>query len=177
VQSFEKFIAEHKDELTGLQALYSRPFKLRPTLEQLKELRAALERPPVGLKEERVWDAYEKIDGARVSGGGGRVITDLVSLVRFAIRAKNELRPFRHDVDARFASWLAAHEQNGNRFTDEQRQWLEAIRDQIATSLSMEMEDFDYEPFVQRGGLGKAMKVFGPQLQPLLKELNEVLVA
>jgi len=177
VQSFERFIAEHKDELTGLQALYSRPFKLRPTLEQLKELHMALERPPLGLQEERVWDAYEKLERSRVRGPGGRVITDLVSLVRFAIHAEGELHPFREDVEARFANWLAARENNGNQFTDEQRQWLEAIRDQIANSLSMEMEDFEYEPFVQRGGLGRAMKVFGPQLQPLVKELNEVLVA
>jgi type I restriction enzyme R subunit len=80
-------------------------------------------------------------------------------------------------VEARFATWLGDQDKHGRKFSDEQRQWLEAIRDQIAGSLSMEMEDFDYEPFVQRGGLGRAMKVFGPQLQPLVKELNEVLVA
>ncbi len=63
------------------------------------------------------------------------------------------------------------------RFTDEQRQWLEAIRDHIAASLTIEPDDFEFEPFIQRGGLGKAKQVFGPQFQPLLNELNEVLVA
>jgi hypothetical protein len=29
---------------------------------------------------------------------------------------------------------------------------------------------------VQRGGLGKASQVFGKDLEPILKELNEVLV-
>ena len=47
----------------------------------------------------------------------------------------------------------------------------------VAASLTIESDDFEYEPFVQRGGLGKAYQVFGDKLQPLLRELNEVLVA
>ena len=87
------------------------------------------------------------------------------------------MRPFREEVNERFATWIASQQAKGVTFTDEQRQWLEAIRDQVGTSLSMEIEDFEYEPFVQRGGLGKAMKVFGLRLQPIVQELNEVLVA
>jgi type I restriction enzyme R subunit len=56
-------------------------------------------------------------------------------------------------------------------------QWLEAIRDHIASSLAIEMDDFDLAPFDQRGGLGKAYQVFGDKLQPLISELNEVLAA
>jgi type I restriction enzyme R subunit len=52
-----------------------------------------------------------------------------------------------------------------------------ASRITIATSLSIEQEDFDYAPFSQRGGLGKAHQLFGEQLPKLLDELNEVLAA
>jgi hypothetical protein len=45
------------------------------------------------------------------------------------------------------------------------------------TSLSIEPDDFDYAPFSQRGGLGKAHRLFGEQLPKLLDELNEVLAA
>lgn len=38
-------------------------------------------------------------------------------------------------------------------------------------------DDFDYAPFSQRGGLGKAHQLFGEQLPKLLDELNEVLAA
>ena len=62
-------------------------------------------------------------------------------------------------------------------FTDDQLGWLQLIRDHIATSLALEQEDFDYSPFAQRGGLGKAHKLFGEQLPKLLDELNEVLAA
>jgi type I restriction enzyme R subunit len=68
-------------------------------------------------------------------------------------------------------------EKNGRTFTDEQRLWLEAIRDHIASSLAIQVDDFDYVPFAQRGGLGKATQVFGAQLAGLLSELNETLAA
>ncbi|HET8942798.1 MAG TPA: type I restriction-modification enzyme R subunit C-terminal domain-containing protein [Rudaea sp.] len=51
------------------------------------------------------------------------------------------------------------------------------IRDHIAMNLSIELEDFDYAPFRQRGGLGKAHQSFGEQLPRLLDELNEALAA
>ncbi len=51
------------------------------------------------------------------------------------------------------------------------------IRDHIATSLSVELNDLDYTPFNQEGGLGKAHQLFGDQLPKLLEELNEALAA
>ncbi len=50
-------------------------------------------------------------------------------------------------------------------------------REHIATSLSIEPDDFDAVPFNQHGGLGKAYQLFGEQLPKLLNELNEVLAA
>jgi type I restriction enzyme, R subunit len=35
------------------------------------------------------------------------------------------------------------------------------MRDHIATSLEMTVEDLDYAPFAEAGGLGKAAQVFG----------------
>ncbi len=52
-----------------------------------------------------------------------------------------------------------------------------AIRDHIATSLSIELDDLDYTPFNQEGGLGKAHQLFGDHLPTLLEELNQVLAA
>lgn len=54
---------------------------------------------------------------------------------------------------------------------------MTAIRDHIATSLSIKLDDFDYAPFSQRGGLGKADQLFGDQLPKLLEELNEARAA
>jgi len=175
VQSFEKFIQEHKDEITALQILYTRPYKQRLTLKAIKELAAAIEKPPRGWTPELLWRAYEALDKSKVRASGGKMLSDIVSLVRFALHQEGELRPFRDQVNERFARWLAEQERNGRRFTDEQRQWLEAIRDHIATSLVMELDHFELVPFDQRGGLGKAHQVFGGELTPLLSELNQVL--
>jgi type I restriction enzyme R subunit len=72
---------------------------------------------------------------------------------------------------------MAQQESNGRKFTEEQRQWLELIRDHVGASLAIELDDFDLVPFDQHGGIGKAYQVFGPQLRPLLDELNEALAA
>ncbi len=62
-------------------------------------------------------------------------------------------------------------------FTPEQHAWLGLIRDHIATSLSIGPEDFEYTPFGERGGLGKAHQLFGEQLPTILNELDLKLVA
>jgi len=72
---------------------------------------------------------------------------------------------------------MAQQGNSGRQFTDEQRRWIEMIRDHIATSLEIDEEDFGYTPFVEEGGLGKASQVFGKELTPLLSELNQALAA
>jgi type I restriction enzyme R subunit len=102
---------------------------------------------------------------------------DLIPLVRFALQQQPVLAPFADSVAERFDRWLNAKADAGIVFTPEQMLWLEAIRDHIATSLSIETEDFDYAPFRQRGGLGKVHQLFGERLPGLLDELNEALAA
>ena len=181
VKSFEKFIEENKDEITALQILYSRPYKQRLTHEQLKELVRAIERPQQpgvpAMPPDRVWQAYEMLDKSKVRGSATKLMTDLVSLVRFAVHQDNELRPFKDVVYGRFDKWLAGQETGGRKFTDEQRQWLTAIRDHIAASVAIEADDLELSPFSKWGGLGRAYQVFGDRLQPMLNELNEVLAA
>lgn len=90
-----------------------------------------------------------------------RVLTDLVSLVRFALHEDKMLRLFTGAVHERFEGWLAQRETFDKKFTPEQRQWLEMIRDHIASSVAIGPDDFDSVPFNQGGGLGKAHQLFG----------------
>ena len=96
---------------------------------------------------------------------------------RFALRQDDVLAPNRERVSERFAVWRAQQENRGRAFTDEQLRWLEMMRDHIATSVEMELDDFDLTPFTDEGGLAKASKVFGKELRAIVRELNEVLVA
>ncbi len=177
VESFEQFIRDNKDEITALQILYSRPYKQRLTLKSVRELANIIEKPPRAWTPELLWQAYEKLEKSKVRGAGGKVAADIVSLVRFALHQDGQLRPYRDQVNERFAQWMAQQQTNGRRFTDEQRQWLEAIRDHIAASLVIDVDDFDYVPFIQHGGLGKAQQVFGNELRRILDELNVELAA
>lgn len=177
VQSFEKYLADHRDEITALQILYSRPFKQRLTFSQVKELAHAIERTEKRWTPENLWKAYETLDKSKVHGSGKRILTDIVQIVKFAIHRDGELRPFPEVVNKRFEGWLLAEEQEGRKFTPDQLQWLQRMRDQIAASMGISVDDFQYTPFVEHGGLGKAYDLFGEQLQPLLVQLNEALAA
>jgi len=180
VHSFVQFIEQHKDQITALQVLYSRPYKQRLHYDEIKELAQAIKRPGNGLRSmtpEALWHAYESLDASKVRGGSDRVLADMVSLVRYAIHQESDLHPFREDVDRRFADWIEEQKKNGAVFSDEQMLWLEAIREHVGTNVEIDKEDFENVPFVQWGGLGKAYKLFGEKLQPMLAELNEVLVA
>jgi type I restriction enzyme R subunit len=175
VRSFRQFVEDHKAEITALQILYSHPYRQRLTFKDIRELAHAIAKPPYNLTPERLWQAYETLDRSRVRGAGGRVLTDLVSLIRFELQQEDELIPFKALVDVRFEAWLQRQEKAGRRFTPEQRQWLEAIRDHVATSLGIARDDFEYMPFVERGGLGKAVGLFGRDLDRLLEEMTEAL--
>ena len=107
VQSFEQFIEDHKDEITALQVLYSKPYKHRLTFEAVKELADAIEKPPYLWNESQLWNAYAALEKSKVKGASGkRILTDLVSLVRFAIHQDNKLIPFPERVNANFKAWL-----------------------------------------------------------------------
>ena len=178
VQAFRDYLAQHQSEIDALQILYSRPFKQRLTETMLKELEQKLRDNHAAWTEDRLWDAFAVTEPSKVKGRSqaGR-FADLVALVRFALEQQAVLAPFADSVSERFDEWLTDKAKSGAVFTPEQLAWLNLIRDHIATSLSIEPDDFDYSPFSQRGGLGKAHQLFGEQLPMLLDELNEVLAA
>ncbi len=179
VQSFEDFIAQHKDEITALQILYSRPTRAPLKFEDVKALADALHAPPLNIDEGALWQAYATLRKDKVKGATQRrLLTDLVSLVRFAMQQTNELVPYPERVQANFKAWLAQHQQTDtNKFTTEQQHWLEMIRDHIAANLGIEIDDFEYAPFNAQGGLGKVHQLFGAELPKVIEELNRELAA
>ena len=177
ISSFREYIEANKDELDAIQILYSRRKGQAPTFKQLKELAAAIGTPPRSWTLEGLWQAYEALEQSKVKGHGGKMVTDLVSLVRFALEQETVLSPFAESVDDRYQHWLTSQNTPSERFTAEQLEWLTMIKDHIASSLRIEPDHFEVNPFVQMGGFGRARQVFGAELAEILRELNEVLVA
>ena len=176
-EGFRAYLEEHQGEIDALRFFYSVPWKDRPSFTDIKDLAATIEHTPQAWTPEGLWKAYQALDGSKVHGSGKRMLTDLVSLVRFALGLSDKLVPYAEIVEERYQSWLLQQEQAGRTFTGEQRRWLDMIKNHLVTSLGITADDFDFTPFNAEGGLGKAVQVFGPELADLLEELNRELVA
>ena len=98
------------------QVLYSRPYRERLTFTEIKELATCHQAatPPVDARDGCGTPTRCSTD-RRSDGSGGKMLTDIVSLVRFALEQENELVPFRDQVEQRFQGWLLSQEQKGRR--------------------------------------------------------------
>jgi len=179
VTTFKEFIEENKNELDALEIIYSKPYgKRHLTFEQIKQLAEAIKKPPYNLTPEVLWKAYEQLEKSKVRGAGPqKLLTNIISLVRFATELSDTLEPFPEVVERKFRQWLEEQKNTGNEFTSEQLEWLEMIKNHIAASVSIEVEDFNYAPFYEKGGVVKLHKLFGSKVEKIMKQLNEVLVS
>jgi type I restriction enzyme, R subunit len=178
VASFRDFIEQHRDEITALQIIYSRPYgQQRLTYEAVKELAERLQQPPQSWTTEALWWAYQQVERDRVRGiAAPRVLTDVVALVRHALALDDELTPYPARVWARYQDWLAAQEAAGRPFTGAQRWWLDRIAQHIGVNLAIAPGDLDGGEFFAKGGRLGARKALGAGLPALLEELNAALV-
>jgi type I restriction enzyme, R subunit len=180
IQSFTDYIRAHKDEIQALSFFYEQPYQRRAlTYDMIEALHDALSRPPLMLTTERLWSAYARVQAHHVKGvDTKRQLTDLIALIRFAIGLDTELKPFREQVDKRFQEWIFRHNaQRTTSFTPEQTDWLRMMKDHIASSCCITRDDFDYAEFANKGGLQKAWSLFGNELDGVMAEMNEGLVA
>ncbi|MEZ6041958.1 MAG: type I restriction-modification enzyme R subunit C-terminal domain-containing protein [Planctomycetaceae bacterium] len=177
VKGFRGFIETHKDEIEALQILYSRPHRAGLRYSQVKDLLQAIKRPPLNADAQELWDAFEQTEPDKVKGKGGKQLVDLIAIVRHVLQPDSPLVPISTMVQERYQQWLADQQTAGVSFTAEQTQWLDAIKDHIASSLAIDSEDFSDIPFNQLGGLGRAYELFGDSLTSILEELNARLAA
>jgi type I restriction enzyme R subunit len=178
---FKEFIEANKDELAALQVLYARPYAARRlTYRMIRDLGDALARPPWLLSPPAIWASYKRLDQAKVRDPSPeRLLTDIVSLVRFALSQADTLEPFGVDVERRFNLWLGREKKAGRDYTDEQMMWLKLIKGYVAANAEITLDDFQEAPSLAgRGGRIAAARAFGPQrLGELLDELSDALVA
>jgi type I restriction enzyme R subunit len=176
IKTFQVFISEHKDEIIALRIVYSQTYKDRPMV--IDGLKALYEKLKVqGVTIERLWDCYAIKKPEKVKRGTLVQLTDLISIIRFEMGYSDNLTPFADKVNYNFMQWTLKRNAGAVHFTDEQMEWLRLIRDHIATSLSIEQEDLDLNPFDHKGGLGRFYDVFGDSYESILHEMNIELVA
>jgi len=180
IKSFREFIQQHRDELTALQIIYNQPLgKQKLTYAAIRELVQRLTDPPLYLTCATVWQAYKRLEAAKVRGAPvDEQLTEVVSLVRFALGQIDTLEPFGVVVERRFNLWMGREKKAGRTYTPEQEEWLRAIAAYIAANAEITPRDFMDAPVLAgKGGIVRAREVFGSGLNEMLNELQEALVA
>ena len=69
------------------------------------------------------------------------------------------------------------HSGGGEKFNEEQMDWLRMIRDHIINSFHLGRDDLDMAPFDGKGGMGRMYQLFGDRMDSVIEELNEALAA
>lgn len=177
IQEFSDFLEEHKDEITALSIFYNQPYRRRElTFGMIKEVLDVLKMQKPTLAPFRVWEAYRHIDNVDERSPKNELIA-LVSLIRRITEIDKQLTPYDKVVDRNFQKWVFRKQEGTLKFTEEQMEWLRMIKDHIAGSIHLERGDLDYTPFDALGGIGRMYKLFGQEMDSIISELNEVLVA
>ncbi len=180
ISSFKAFIEEHRDELTALQILYNQPLgQQRLTYAAIRELvNAMLEKPP-HLAVANVWQAYKRLEASQVRGAPvDEQLTEVVSLVRYALGQTDTLEPIDAVVERRFNLWLGREKKAGREYNTEQEAWLRSIAAYLAANAEIAPRDFMEVPsLADQGGILGARQVLGNGLNEMLNELQEALVA
>lgn len=177
VQDFKSYIQAHKDEITALKIFYDQPHRLKEvTYQMIKELAERIRKDKPALAPMHVWQAYaqlEKYEGKNPQSE----LTALVSLIRNICGIDDELRPFDTTVNRNFQDWVFDKQAGALKFNDQQMEWLRMIKNHIATSIHFSKDDLDYAPFDAKGGIGRMYNLFGEQIDEIIEEMNEELVA
>ncbi|WP_301006278.1 type I restriction endonuclease subunit R [Helicobacter sp. UBA3407] len=174
IAQFNEFILQHKDEITALSILYSQNYKNRHlTYEVIAELAHKLKQDSMDIPI--LWNAYKLRDKGKVSKNPSKNLTNLISLVRYALKMDTELQDFAIGANARYNLWRGRCIKKGIAFSPEQEEFLELIKEYIIANGCAEIKDIQ-EICADLGGIYRAKAIFKDSLPNLVEELSLALV-
>ncbi|HEX8920918.1 MAG TPA: type I restriction-modification enzyme R subunit C-terminal domain-containing protein, partial [Pyrinomonadaceae bacterium] len=163
LQAFARYVRDNPEQIEAINILRERPKDWNTAaLSQLqKKLAQAVGRFTVENLRRAHEIHYRK------------ALVDIISMVKHAIEEGEPLLTAEDRVDRALGKVT-----EGASFTPEQQQWLERIRAALIENLSIDEEDFDALPVLQReGGWGRANRAFNNKLRELLPRINEAIAA
>jgi type I restriction enzyme R subunit len=172
VESWIKYIEDNKNEITAIQMLYSKPKNVSITYKEIKELAERIRRPHPTWTVDVLWNAYLALEPTKVRKSAVHTTTDLVSLVRFTLGQMSELVPYAQLVEERYAGWLLQQKNLGVKFNDNQKWWLDRIKDAISQSAHFDVKDLEMSPFTERGGTDGVLAELGNSVTDLIESMN-----
>lgn len=165
------------DQIEALHIYFNTPARRSEvTYSQIAELLETLRQERPKLAPLRVWQAYAHLDDYK---GDNPVteLTALVALIRRVCGLDATLTPHSSTVRRNFQRWiLQTHAGSGEKFNEEQMNWLHLIRDHIANSFHLEQDDLDMSPFDAQGGLARMYQLFGDKMGWVIEEMNREMV-
>jgi type I restriction enzyme, R subunit len=175
---FADYLRTNQDNIEALTIFFSQPYRRRElSFDLIRQVLDKLKADKPKLAPLRVWQAYRQLDDYK----GAQPISELTALVALIRRVCDmdaKLSTFDDTVRRNFQNWVMKHHSGGGeKFNEEQMDWLRMIRDHVANSFRIERDDLEMSPFDGQGGLGKMYQLFGARMNTLLDELNEVLAA
>lgn len=174
IAQFNEFILQHKDEITALSIIYAQNYKNRHlTYEVIKELAHKLKQDSMDIPS--LWNAYKLRDKGKVSKNPSKNLTNLISLVRYALKVDTELQDFAIGANARYNLWCGRCKKKGIAFSPEQEAFLELIKEYIIANGCAEIKDIQ-EICADLGGIYRAKAIFNDSLPSLVEELSLALV-
>jgi type I restriction enzyme R subunit len=163
LQKFAKFVHENEDKVQAISILLKRPKSWDPAA--LIELKNILKSSPPYFDMSNLQKAHRICHH--------KALVDIISMVKHAAAEKSPLWTAEERVESALLKVV-----EGKMLDYEQRRWFSYIRDHLIQNLSIDMQDFDHVLVFERaGGLKKAKRVFGNELEPLIRELNTALAA
>ncbi|WP_419917706.1 DEAD/DEAH box helicase family protein [Candidatus Poriferisocius sp.] len=177
-REFEVYLAEHRDEIEALTIFFSQPARRSEVSHAMvKAVLAKLREGSPRLAPLNVWRAYAHLDDYKGTHPVSE-LTALVSLIRRVCGLDEVLTPHSGRVRRNFQEWiLKRHAGAGEKFSEEQIDWLHMIRDHLVTSFTIERDDLELAPFEAQGGLGRMYTLFGDRMDDIMAEMNKALAA
>ena len=177
-QEFEDYLKNNRDKIEALIIFYTQPARRSEvTHAMIKDVLAKLREDRPLLAPLVVWRAYAHLDDYK----GAQPVNDLtalVALIRRACGLDDSLTRHSDRVRRSFQTWiLNRHAGAGEKFSEQQMDWLRMIRDHLETSFTIERDDFEMAPFDAHGGLGKMHVLFGDRMDDIMSEMNKALAA
>ena len=178
VLDFRQYLEANRDGIEALTIFYAQPHRRRElTYAMIREVFDRLKNDQPRLAPLRVWQAYAQLDEYKGAKPVGE-LTALVALIRRVCGIDRKLSSYSEVVRRNFQNWIMTrHSGSGEKFDEEQMDWLRMIRDHIITSFHLDHDDLDMAPFDGKGGMGQMYRLFGNRMNKVIDELNEALVA
>jgi type I restriction enzyme R subunit len=178
IEDLKSYLQENKNELTALRIFFDQPYRRREvTYNMISEVLKKLKTDKPALAPMRIWNAFEQLENVKGRNPANE-LTALVALIRRVTGIDKQLTSYHETVYRNFKDWIfKTHSGSGTKFNEEQMEWLRMIRDHVATSIHFDTEDLNYSPFDKYGGIGKMYKLFGKEMNKVIEEMNEELVA